>query len=69
MFGLSPFNMAYGIESGAAEDKLSQKFEEYFKKLTNEDLDNLVPPTSFAKSGSVAQKMILREMFAKGEVK
>ena len=52
-----------------AEDKLSQKFEEYFKKLTNEDLDNLVPPTSFAKSGSVAQKMILREMFAKGEVK
>ena len=51
-----------------AEKNLTEKFESYFKTLSQQKIDELVPPNNIAKSGSLSQKMILRELFTNGEV-
>ena len=50
-----------------AEKKLSEKFEEYFKTLTQADINKIVPPNNIAKEGSTSQKMILRSIFSEKE--
>ena len=51
-----------------AEKKLSEKFEEYFKTLTQADINKIVPPNNIAKEGSTSQKMILRQKFKENEI-